>query len=248
MRQFTASFFTNAGVPAGLLNIKRTVQESERQLIRQKFPSQHGGPGGWHSLLVIDGEEVEYTPMGLPLGERGIACPALDEISESRILMCFGVPPSLVASRLGMSSSSYANRKSDRELFTEMTVMPMLAEFASTLSMELADEFPDVDRIDFDYARMRVLSEDQDALHARVRDDLKAGVIGRRQAARLLGYPEPEPSDVYLVPSALIPTPVTEIAAAALPEAQERETEAAEADDTKGEGMVATGGRRNGRD
>src|SRR5262249_35680355 len=84
-RSFTRAFFTNDGVPSGLLNVQRAVNKQERDLLRSQWRNELAGPSGWHSIGVVDGTQATYTPMGLPLGARGIALPELDEILEARI-------------------------------------------------------------------------------------------------------------------------------------------------------------------
>src|SRR3954465_2087434 len=116
-RRFAESFFRNAGVPTGLLNIQRVVQESERAAIRRRFREEYGGLEGWHRMLVLDGGQATYTPMGLSMGPGGLAMDALGQQHEVRIVGAFGgIPPSLIPTIAGANSSSYANRVSDRQL------------------------------------------------------------------------------------------------------------------------------------
>jgi HK97 family phage portal protein len=207
-RQFTAAFFKNAGVPAGLLNIKRQVNQQEKALIRQQWQSQYGGPDGWHKLMVIDQGEAEYTPMGLPLGNSGSAASDHNQINETRICAVYQVPPSLVPSMAGQHSASYANRVSDREFLWDSVLAPIYRHHAVVLTNGLKADFPDLDKFEFDLSDVRALQEDEDKKHARYRDDFGAGLIGRREARVELGYaPEPEEPDVYLVPIRTIETP-----------------------------------------
>jgi HK97 family phage portal protein len=206
-RAFVTAFFTNAGVPAGLLNIVKSVNEQEREMIRSRYRQQYGGKDGWHRLLVIDGGQATYQPMALPLGDSGAGLGDLDEINEARILMPFGVPPSLVGTRLGQQSSSYANRVSDKELFWELTLAPLYKEIAAQLTLGFKDEYGDFDRLAFDMSDVRALSEDVDKLSVRVLDQLSRGAITREEARVKLGYPEePDQEGTYYVPSSLIPT------------------------------------------
>jgi hypothetical protein len=111
---FTRAFFRNAGVPSGLLNIQRSVSVAERELIRGQFRSEYGGPAGWHQTLVLDGGDAAYTAMGLPLGERGIALAALDELIEAHVVRPFGVPLELIGARLSMRGQRSAVPKRGR--------------------------------------------------------------------------------------------------------------------------------------
>ncbi len=209
MREFTRSFFTNAGVPAGLLNLQRKVGESEREMMRARFRQDYAGPSGWHNLMIFDGSEATYTAMGLPMGDRGLAMSDLDEIMEARICMGFQVPLSVAGTRLGLTKGSQASRDSDRRLFWTSTLVPMFREIAASLNTGLVPEYRDVTYIDFDMEDVKELEEDRNEFHARVRADFVASIIPRGQAAKLLGYAEPDPDDTYFVSSTMIPEPVT---------------------------------------
>lgn len=178
MRSFTAAFFLNAGVPSGLLNIMRTLQDEERSMIQQRFRSQYGGRNA-HQLMVVDGDQVTYTQMGLPLGERGLVMPELNDIDESRIAMVFGVRPSLIGAHLSTKGSGLAGgtRTADSEAFWRETMIPIYKELAAAVTMGLVPEFSGVDYVDFDYGDVKALQEDKDALHKRAREDMLAGGI-----------------------------------------------------------------------
>ncbi len=232
-RRFAESFFRNAGVPTGLLNIQRVVQESERAAIRRRFREEYGGPEGWHRMLVLDGGEATYTPMGMGMGANGLAMDALGQQNEVRILGAFGgIPPSLIPTIAGAGSSSYANRVSDRQLYWEQTMIPWFRDMDTTLSMQLIDEYPDLDRFEHDLSMIKALQESEDAKHARYREDLFGGVITQEEARQLCGYPaKPDSPGYYMIPTAMVPTwsedldgppePVPEpVAAAPLPPGQ----------------------------
>lgn len=186
-RHFMESFFRNAGVPAGLLNIVRTVNETEREAIRRRFRDLYGGPDGWWRLFVLDGGQAEYTPMGLPPGASGMALGDLNQINETRICGAYGVAPSLIPTMSGLNSSSYANRVSDRQLFWESTMIPLFAELDSAVTAGLGDEFPDLDRLEHDLSKVKALQEDQDKLNDRYVKRFQAGLVTWKEARMALG-------------------------------------------------------------
>ncbi len=207
VRQFAASFFRNAGVPAGLLNIERSISVQERELIKSQFKNDYGGPNGWNNTMVIGGGTATYQPMGLPLGPRGTAVGELDEINEARVCMVYGVPPSVISTRIGLHSSSYANRQSDIRLFWDGTLAPIYHYLGATLTMGLRDEYPDITRWAHDLSTVQALRDDEDDRHARVRADWLAGLLTWKRAQILLGEP-PEPDEPGMV---LIPTTMTQV-------------------------------------
>jgi hypothetical protein len=159
-------------------------------------------------MLVLDGGQATYTPMGLPLGSSGTAMPELNQILETRILGVFGVPASLITTMAGQGSSSYANRVSDRKLFWEETMVPIFRDLDDSLSLGLQDEFPDLLRIEHDLAKVQALQEDVDSRHTRWREDWKAGLVTWAEARQEIGLPEePDESGVVLIPTVMVPTP-----------------------------------------
>lgn len=249
-RDFTRAFFQNGAVPMGLLNVMREVDQQERELIRGRLRQEYNGPVGWFNTLLIDGGEAKYEPMGLPMGDRGIAMGDLDEINEARICMGFGVPPSLVYARVGMKGSGLAggNREQDQENFWEQTLVPLYKEIAADITLGFRDDYPEIDRWEFDFDTVKALAEDQDKLHARIREDFKAGIIVQKEARRLCGYDENVPTDgVFLLPAAIVPTRAAEVTdPPALPDPTEMDQAAA---DQGGDyaGVGSQNGRANGK-
>jgi HK97 family phage portal protein len=207
-RRFAESFFRNAGVPTGLLNIQRVVQDSERAAIRRRFREEYGGPEGWHRMLVLDGGQATYTPMGMGMGANGLAMDTLGQQNEVRILGAFGgIPPSLIPTIAGAASSSYANRVSDRQLYWEQTMIPWFRDIDTTLSMALIDEYPDLDRFEHDLSKIKALQEDEDKKHERWRENYKAGLATFAEARSKIDLPaEPDEPGYILVPTVMVPT------------------------------------------
>ncbi len=199
MRSFARSFFLNAGVPSGLLTVERTVGAAERELMKQRFRGDTGGPGGWHSTLVLDNTAANYTPMGLPIGARGLAMPELDEISEARLAMVFGVPLELIGARLSMRGQRSAAREA-RAGFWDETLCPLYAMLAAPLNTGLVPEFADIDSVEFDLSTVKALEEDTDAKHKRLRDDMLSGGITREEFRKGIGLDEePKLKDTWVL-------------------------------------------------
>ena len=213
MRQFVASFWQNAGIPGGLLNIKQTLSGSNKDEIRGTFRQEFGGPRGWHRLMVLDNAEATYTPMGLPLGERGLVIPALDEINEGRITAAFGVPAPLVGARLGIMKATYgAALREVRASFWDETLIPLYKSVAGDLTRSLVPDFTGIDEIAFDLSDVSALQEDENALHERIRADMAGGFIGLREGRIAMGWPaEPEEPDTFLIAASTLPTPSKDV-------------------------------------
>jgi HK97 family phage portal protein len=202
MRSFTLAFFRNAAVPAGLLNITKQVTTAERQLIRDKFRGETGGPQNWHQMLVLDNMEAKYQPMGLPLGQAGIVLPELDEISEARIGMAFGVPLELLGARLGMVHGNRSTMDAARSTMWDETLVPLYHEMAADMTRSFVDEPWDepFDYLEFDLSTVQALQEDADAKHIRIRADVEAGILSVQEARKELGYePDYDPDALLML-------------------------------------------------
>ena len=218
MRQFVGAFFRNAGVPAGLLNITKSVSPAERQMIRDRFRGELGGPSGWHSLLVLDNTEASYTAMGMPLGERGLVMPELDEINEVRLAMVFGVPLELIGARIGMLHGNRSTTKEARAGFWDETLAPLYAMLAASLNTGLVPEFSGLDYVEFDMSTVKALQEDQDAKHTRIREDVKTGLLSVQEGRAELGKdPEYEDDAILMLPDNLSPILASEMLAPPAP-------------------------------
>lgn len=221
MRSFTGAFFRNAGVPAGLLTLEKQVSAAERQLIADRFRNETGGPGGWHSLLVLGGSgtgKVEYTPMGMPLGERGLVLPGIDEMHEARIPMVFGVPLELIGARLGMIHGNRSTTKEARASFWDETLVPLYQELAADLTTGLQPEYGDFDYLEFDLSTVKALQEDENARTERVLKQLHGGAISVQEARVDLGRePEFEPGAVLVMPDNMSGLPADQLDAPPAP-------------------------------
>lgn len=215
MTDFVKAFFGNAGIPAGLLKIKNKTLSSQEEAdyVRARWRNQFNGPQGWHRLAVLD-QDADYQQTATRPDE--MAMPDLRHLTESRICMAFGVPLSVVGATLGMASSSYANRESDRRMFWEQTLLPLYHRVAEALNRVLLPEFPAEAaagaRVAFDFSDVAALHDDLNAKAERIVKLWDAGLLMRDEARAEMGY-DPAPtghgavfkaalSTVYLGPDA----------------------------------------------
>lgn len=213
LRDVVKAFLMNTGIPSGILTLTQKMEDQEKELLRSRFTETYGGRNAGRIIVADDGAEASFTPMSMPLGARGLVVPELDEIDESRIAMVFRVPQSLVGTRLGMASSSYANRRTDREFFTEQQLVPEWVRLADSLSRALVPEFegerPRLYRgtcLKFDLTTVRSLSAHQDALYKRTAQAVQAGLISLEEGRDALGYRHQiDPADTFLIPANIVP-------------------------------------------
>lgn len=221
MRTFTQAFFNNAGVPAGLLTFEKTVGPAEAQMARDRFRNDHGG-GNAHGVMVLggvgSGNNVTYTPMGLPLGERGLVMPELDEIIDAKTAMVSGVPLELIGARLGMIHGNRSTMKEARANFWDETLAPIYREMAAVLTLGLRDEYGDFDYLEFDLSTVKALQEDENAKTDRTIKKLHAGAISLQEARVELGRePEFEAGAILVMPDNISGLPADQLDAQPAP-------------------------------
>ncbi len=252
MRAFTLSFFRNAGVPAGLLNVTKQVGAAERQRIRDQFRGETGGPQNWHQLAVLDNTEATFTPMGMPLGATGIVLPELDEISEARIGMVLGVPLELIGARLGMIHGNRSTMLAARGSFWDETLVPLYLELASDLSRGLVPEYEGTadafDYLEFDTSTVKALQEDEDNKHKRIREDVQAGLLSVQEARTIIGHDPDYDKDALLILARGLEPMAAKDAILGAPPAQEQPGGGAEGmkDPQGAAGTAPTNGTQNG--
>jgi HK97 family phage portal protein len=208
--EFISNYYTNAGVPGGILTTKAKLSDLQRQEIKDRFNREYGS-GKWHGLLVLDSAEATFQAMTQNLGAQGLVLPELNKILEARITGALGVPPTLVGTVIGTEASSYGNKKSERESFWNETMKPLYRELVGPLNRSLVPDFPGVKRVDFDLSTVGALLPDADAVQKRLRDDLMAGGLSIEEFRAKSGYGSLPSGNTFLIPANLTQTKTEDI-------------------------------------
>lgn len=212
MRVFTQAFFNNAGIPAGLLTLEKTVGPAEAQMIRDRTRNDYGGRNAFNMMVLGGHGQVTYTPMGMPLGERGLVMPELDEILDAKTAMVFGVPLELIGARLGMIHGNRSTTKEARASFWDETLVPLYRELAADLTRGLRDEYGDFDYLEFDLSTVQALQEDENAKSERLIKQLHAGGISVQEFRTAIGRePEFEAGAILVMPDNISGLPADQL-------------------------------------
>jgi phage portal protein BeeE len=86
MRSFTAGVLHNSRRPGRAADARPSDHSGRAPGDPGPLPQRVRRRRGWHSLRA-GRTEATYTAMGLPLGERGLVLPELDEILDAKIAM-----------------------------------------------------------------------------------------------------------------------------------------------------------------
>lgn len=207
-RGFLRTFYESGGTgPGAVLSVKQRLSQDQKDQIRDRYKQQFGTVAGFQNLMVIDANEHTYTPLGLSRGLRDALPTEIDSSIEARLAMVFRIPASILGTRVGMESSSYANKRQDWQVFWDLTMTPLLSDMDDTLCLGLVPEFGQIDDVCFDLGDIRALQEDVDKVQERHRKNFAAGLITWEEGREGIGC-DPELADgTLLIPGNM--TPIT---------------------------------------
>ena len=195
--QYAKAFFLNAGVPSGMLKIKRRINtQEEANNIRRTWRSQFSSPGNFHNLAIMD-EDATYEPLAAPLTD--LALGDLRDTVETRICMAFGVPSILVGAVIGLDRATYANYKEARKTFYSEKMIPLVNKMVRFLNLNLENEFND-GYVAVDFTNVRSLIDDKDDITKRAVDQYGSGLVTLNEARAILGLDPVEDGSVRRMP------------------------------------------------
>ena len=193
---FLKAYFSNAGVPAGILKLSRRINsQQEADAARHKWRSSFGGSTGWHGVAVLD-EDASYQQVAPSLKDMDTS--AMTRTTETRICAVFSVPPILVGLQSGLEVSSYSNYEQARESFISETVSPLVRKVAQFLTRVL--ELDDGTVVRGDTTGVKAFQEDVTVSSDRIVRQWDAGLITLNEARTALGYADLDDGSKRRVP------------------------------------------------
>ena len=201
MTDFAKIYFQNAGVPSGLLKVKRRLtSQEEASTIRSRWRSQFGGVNNFHRIAILD-DDAEYQPMSN--SPKDMELTGLHNLTESRICAVFGVPPILVGANVGLQRSTFSNYREARLAFHSETLEPMVARILRYFNRNLFDEYSGNETLAVDWVAMRGVLDDQAATTTRLTALFAGGIITLNEAREELGFNAVSDGAVRRVPSSV---------------------------------------------
>lgn len=199
---FSASLLRNLGVPGVVISPAEDVrlEQEDADQIKSTFEQRFSRDNVGRALVMsrrTTATVVSFNPQQMDLK-------MLRRVPEERVSAVFGVPAIVAGLGAGLDRSTFQNYSEAREAAYESNIIPTQRLLAAEIRTQLLPDFGDATRsrvrIDFDLSNVRVLQEDQDKLHTRAREDLKAGGITLNQFLEMIGK-EPDPNgDVRYIP------------------------------------------------
>lgn len=208
---FTSSILKNMGVPSVVLSpdddVSVGIDDLER--IKAEFMARFGGDRRGEPLIMSGKTKVSV----LSFNPQQMDLKALRRIPEERVSAIFGTPAIVVGLGAGLDRSTFANYAEAREAAYESNIIPTQALLAAELDIQLLPDFadPTTTQVGFDLSKVRVLQADQNQLHERAREDLKAGLLTRNAALLMIGEETDPNSDVLYVPNLITVKLITEL-------------------------------------
>lgn len=138
-----------------------------------------------------------------------MALDVVNKLPEERITAVFGIPAIVAGMGAGLERSTFSNMAEAREAAAEEFLIPMWSDMADTYTTDLLENFGNTDglRFWFDSSGVRSLMEDEDAKHARTRDNFNANLINRAEARTQIGE-KPQTGDDKVFAYMLKPGPM----------------------------------------
>lgn len=201
---FTASLLQNGDVMPGYFSPKvgAEVELDEPTVARLSAQLRKRTTGDERGKVPFFDFPLDYTETGLTPEKASLD--KIARIPEARIFGALGLQAAAQGQAVGEGQRSYANLKEMREADAEGCLMPLWFDFADQAGPPLLALMgnPDTETLGWDFSRVRMLTEDTDAVHERARKNYSVGGITRGELREQLGeVPDPERDDVYFIPA-----------------------------------------------
>lgn len=190
--RYAYALLANDATPRTMIEVDGDagLTATEIDAMKAQFYAFHGGDMRG-SVAVLQGGKLTRASLNM----EELAFDALRRVPEARISAVFGVPPEYSGLTVGLEHSTYNNATTARAVFYEDTIMQLCALDADELTHDLAQEFGDNLMIEHDFSKVVALQENQDAVWTRVSTAWNDGLLGQREARRLLGLADDLPPD-----------------------------------------------------
>ena len=127
------TFGQNNGVPAGIVNIKEFITDSDFERIKREWRASYGGPQ--RRTAFLRGGAVEWHDIGLSHTDLDFLKGR--QANRDEILSIFGVPVGLLS-----ENATEANAKVAERTFIERTLWPKLVRIAGKITGDLLPFWP----------------------------------------------------------------------------------------------------------
>jgi SPP1 gp7 family putative phage head morphogenesis protein len=200
---FVRGFFAGGGVPSGIIKARGSwsVEKAGEFITRwtERFTA------GTRIPAILDENIESYTRVGVSLNE--LDNETLRTFIETRICMCFGVPPLIIYSYAGLLRAIESNLDAAWDSYWDATALPLLTEWADWINWSLLTAYEDADdvllgnvRCRFDVTGIGPFAEDTDGKITLYREAYEAGAVTMNELRTVMGLDEHPDGDVFKAP------------------------------------------------
>jgi phage portal protein BeeE len=201
--EFLSGFFAGGGIPTAVIKVKGALSQERSDTMRQRW-LEIFFPGS--RLPAFLDENIEsYQRVGVSLNE--LDNETLRMFIETRICMCFGVPPLVIYAYAGLLKATYSNLQEAWASFWDATALPLLKEWAEWVTWALLTFYEDPDdvkagavRVRFDVSQIGPYQEDVNGKIERFKDGYAGGAVKLNEYRAVLGLQADPDGDVYKAP------------------------------------------------
>jgi HK97 family phage portal protein len=209
---YIRAFFGAAGVPSGVLKVKKSLSDEQIKALQTKWLLKYGRRGTMQGAPAVLDADADYQKTGSNLDE--LESDKVRGQGQASICSAFGVPPILVGAYVGLVNvnqrASVAEASRD---FGQHTIMPMMRLLRLFLTTRLLSEFEgmalvkgDRVRLNWDFNHVAWAQEDKDASHTRAREDFnKGGLTWNEYRAKIGEAPDPVNGNFIVLPRTVQP-------------------------------------------
>lgn len=218
---FTASLLRNMGVPGVVISPETgtTATEGQMEEAKAKFSQKFGGDHRGEPLVMRGPTRVTV----LSFNPEQMNLKGMRRVPEERISALIGIPAAVVGLGVGLEQTKVGATMGEmREQAYESCLIPLQRLLAAEMQTQLVPDFgnPVTLRVAFDLTQVRVLQQDENDLHKRLREDLLAGGIYVNEFRARLGYDPLPDGDVLYLPSTVQPIDPADLLAVPEPRMQ----------------------------
>lgn len=205
--EWQAAMLQNGGAAGMVVEVpaESDMDEQTATVIKNDL-SQRFGMGSQGKTAVLTG--------GAKMNQYGFSPDDMDmrtlhRLPEERIAAVLRVPAIIAGLGAGLDRSTYANFREAREMFAEMTILPLYGFDQAVVNTSLLPDFSNDRRVftAFDITDLRALQEDEDAKYQRLNIGVQGRWVTPNEARADVGLPPMQGGDVVMQPNAPVALP-----------------------------------------
>jgi HK97 family phage portal protein len=196
---YTSSLLHNTGVPSVVIsptNADARVSNEQLDQIKQSYQERFTGENRGLPLVMRGPTKVDI----LTFSPEAMNLDRIRQFCEARIAGLLGIPAIVAGLEVGIEHATYANFSEARRQAWDDCIIPIQTAIGRAMTVQLLPDYspPKGMYVAFDYSRVPILQEDQNALFTRISQGYTAGWLKRSDARRLAHLPVDDvEDDVY---------------------------------------------------